>query len=61
MPLGSPCLIWFVFLLDESLVFEFSLESCLFSVTVLIIVFISWISILISFISWVITSGFIPV
>ena len=51
------CVSWF----GESLVVEFSLESCLFSVTVLIIVFISWISILISFISWVITSGFIPV
>ena len=39
--------------------FEFSFENCLFSVTVLFMVFISWISILISFISWVITSGFI--
>ena len=46
--------------MPHGLVFEFSLESCLFSVTVLI-VFISLIRILISFISWVITSGLIPV
>ena len=51
------CLSWFV----KSLVFVFSFENCLFSVTVLIMGFISWISIFISFISCVITSGFILV
>ena len=55
------CLILFVSWFDESLVFELSFKSCLLLVTVLLMFSISWMSIHISFVSWVINLSFILV